>query len=124
MRTATKKLFKMIVATCIIFSAGTTTAQMNNGAWELCGCDTREGIEMYVRSLVDEARQRDDVCKSVATHIPACIAVWCSICSGHPGAAENCMTTATDYLVGTTKCEDQRPSEPLTAVFSGIGPVN
>ena len=68
--------FRMIVTAGVLFSAGAAAAQqnsipVNNGAWEHCGCDTKKGIEMFVGNLVNEARQRDAVCESAATHIPS-----------------------------------------------------
>lgn len=101
--------FRMIVPAGILFSAGAAETQqnsipVNNGAWEHCGCDTRKGIEMFVGNLVKEAGQRDAVCKSAATHIPFCIATWCSICAGHEGVVENCVETANKYLTDTTIC--------------------
>ena len=107
--------FRMIVTVGVLFSAGTAAAQqnsmpVNNGAWEHCGCDTKEGIEMFVGNLVNEARQRDAVCESAATHIPFCIAAWCSTCAGHENAVENCVETANNYLADTTEsCTQHSP---------------
>lgn len=121
MKTAAKEIFRIMIVTGILFSAGTAIGASQqiipmNGAWEHCGCDTKEGIQMFVGNLVNEAQQRGAVYEAANTHIPACIAVWCSTCAGHPGAVENCITTANEYLAEATKACNQRPSELFTAL--------
>jgi hypothetical protein len=91
-------------------------AVLNNTAVQHCGCDRKEGIQMYVQSLIDDAEKRGLNCQT-SYHIPACITAYCSICKGHPGLVENCIQTGIEYFTLTANfCSQQTNS--LTAYTS------
>ena len=72
-----------------------------------CGCDTKEGIEMYVQNLINDAKKRGLDCQS-SYHIPACITTYCSICKGHGGLVENCIQTGVEYFtLNSSLCSQQ-----------------
>jgi hypothetical protein len=81
---------------------------VSNNAIQHCGCDKKEGIEMYVQNLINDAKQRGLDCQS-AMHIPACITTYCSICKGHAGLVENCIKTGVEYFKNSSKkCSQQQ----------------
>lgn len=81
----------------------------NNSAIQHCGCDKKEGIEMYVQNLINDAQKRGLSCQA-AMHIPACITSYCSICRGHEGLVENCIKTGVDYFTKSAEfCSGQQP---------------
>lgn len=84
-------------------------ALANNTAIEHCGCDRKEGIQMYVRNLINDAEKRGLNCQT-SYHIPACIATYCSICKGHPGLVENCIQTGIEYFTLTANFCSQQTS--------------
>jgi hypothetical protein len=82
-------------------------AGANNTAIEHCGCDRKEGIQMYVQNLINDAEKRGLNCQT-SYHIPACITTYCSICNGHPGLVENCIQTGIAYFTSTANfCSQQ-----------------
>jgi hypothetical protein len=82
-------------------------ALVNNTAVQHCGCDRKEGIQMYVQSLIDDAEKRGLNCQT-SYHIPACITTYCSICKGHAGLVENCIKTGIAYFTSTANfCSQQ-----------------
>lgn len=84
-----------------------------------CGCDSKEGIEKYVQNLINDAQQRGIGCDVAKTHVPACIAVYCSICGGHPGLVESCVKLGSDYFLNSPGyCGAQQPTGEVTASLS------
>ena len=84
------------------------------GAFEHCGCDTKQGVENYVQNLINDSQQRGLSC-GISMHVPACITAYCSSCAGHSGVMENCMKTGMEYF--TSSC-GQQPQ--LTASAYGL----
>jgi hypothetical protein len=81
----------------------------SNNAIQHCGCDNKQGIEMYVQNLINDAKQRGLNCQD-AMHIPACITTYCSICKGHAGLVENCIKAGVEYFTSTADfCSQQQP---------------
>jgi len=81
-----------------------------------CGCDSKEGIEKYVRTLINDAQRRKITCDTAKLHVPACIAVYCSICGGHPGLVESCVKAGSDYFLNSSGfCGTQSPTGEITA---------
>jgi hypothetical protein len=87
-------------ATAVGFPFGFQAAPSAPPAFEHCGCDNKQGIEMYVQNLITDSKQRGMTC-DVSMHIPACIVSYCSICSGHQGVMESCIKAGTDYLASS-----------------------
>jgi hypothetical protein len=87
-------------AAAVAFPFGFQAAPSAQPAFEHCGCDNKQGIEMYVQNLITDSQQRGMTC-DVSMHIPACIVSYCSICSGHPGVMESCIKAGTDYLASS-----------------------
>jgi hypothetical protein len=82
-------------------------AMANNTAIQHCGCDKKEGVEMYVQNLIDDAKKRGLDCQA-SYHIPACITTYCSICKGHEGLVENCIQTGIEYFArSAASCSQQ-----------------
>jgi hypothetical protein len=103
----------LIIATAaaLIFSAGAASAAgypfgsaafptVEQGTFEHCGCDNRQGIERYVQNLITDAQQRGATC-DMSMHIPACIVSYCSICKEHPDLMESCMNAGMNYLTSS-----------------------
>jgi hypothetical protein len=85
-------------------------AGANNTAIQHCGCDSKEGVQMYVQNLINDAEKRGLNCQT-SYHIPACITTYCSICNGHPGLVENCIQTGIAYFTSTSNfCSQQAKS--------------
>lgn len=81
-----------------------------------CGCDSKEGIEKYVQNLINDAQRRKITCDTAKLHVPACIAVYCSICGGHPGLVESCIKAGSDYFLNSSGfCGTQPPAGEITA---------
>lgn len=80
-----------------------------NTAITHCGCDTKEGIEMYVQNLIADAKKRGLDCQS-SYHIPACITTYCSICKGHGNLVENCIQTGVEYFTKNSSFCSQKQS--------------
>lgn len=74
------------------------------GAFEHCGCDTKQGVETYVQNLISDSQQRGLSCE-MSMHVPACITAYCSSCAGHSGIMESCMKTGMAYF--TNSCSPQ-----------------
>lgn len=92
-------------------------AGANNTAMQHCGCDSKEGIEMYVQNLINDAEKRGLNCQT-SYHIPACITTYCSICRGHAGLVENCIQTGIAYFTSTANfCSQQANVAAYTAPF-------
>lgn len=91
------------------FGLQTNPAQ---GASEHCGCDNKQGVEMYVQNLINDAQQRGMSC-GISMHIPACITSYCSICGDHPNLMASCVKTGMEYL--SNSCS-QQPTQ-LTAAY-------
>ena len=75
-------------------------AGADNNAIQHCGCDSKEGIQMYVQNLINDAEKRGLDCQT-SYHIPACITTYCSICRGHDGLVESCIQTGIEYFTST-----------------------
>ncbi len=90
---------------------------VNNTAMQHCGCDRKEGIEMYVQNLINDAEKRGLDCQA-SYHIPACITTYCSICKGHEGLVENCIQTGIAYFTSTANfCSKQTNVAAYSAPF-------
>lgn len=85
------------------------------GAFEHCGCDTKQGVETYVRNLINDSQQRGLSC-GMSMHVPACITAYCSSCSGHSGLMESCMKTGMEYF--SSSCGQQQGQ--LTAAYMPV----
>ena len=85
------------------------------GAFEHCGCDTKQGVEKYVQNLINDAQQRGMNCGMSSMHVPACITAYCSSCAGHSGVMESCMKAGIEYF--SSSC-GQQPQ--LTAFAYGM----
>ena len=70
------------------------------GAFEHCGCDTKQGVETYVQNLISDSQQRGLSC-GMSMHVPACITAYCSSCAGHSGIMESCMKTGMEYFASS-----------------------
>ena len=88
--------FSSASAAGVPFGLQTGPAAAGQGALEHCGCDNKQGVEMYVQNLISDARQRGMAC-GVSMHIPACITSYCSICGDHPELMANCVKTENRY---------------------------
>jgi len=118
----TKNLFATIAAGLVLTAFHSAAAgvpfpvQAGPGnmspSFEHCGCDTRQGVEMYVQNLLNDAQQRGMGC-GFTMHVPACIMSYCSICGDRPDLMATCMQTGMDYL--SNACAPQ-PTQ-LTAAF-------
>jgi hypothetical protein len=75
------------------------------GAFEHCGCDTKQGVETYVQNLISDSQQRGLKC-GMSMHVPACITAYCSSCAGHSGIMESCMKTGMEYF--SSSCGQQQ----------------
>jgi hypothetical protein len=105
-----KALFGMTAAALLLIAGSSSAAgypfsfpvasASQQGASEHCGCDNKQGIEMYVQNLISDSQQRGMTC-DMSMHIPACIVSYCSIYSGHPGLMESCIKAGTDYLASS-----------------------
>jgi hypothetical protein len=97
--------FSSASAAGVPFGLQTGPAAVEQGAFEHCGCDTRQGVEMYVQNLINDSRQRGLSC-GMSMHVPACITAYCSNCSGHSGMMESCIKTGLEYF--TSSCGQQQ----------------
>ena len=96
-------------------AADVPSGVQTQGAFEHCGCDTRQGVEMYVQNLINDAQQRGLSCGMSSMHVPACITAYCSSCAGHSGVMESCMKAGMEYF--SSSC-GQQPQ--LTAFAYGM----
>ena len=104
-----RNLFAAIAA-CLALTAFSSASAANvpsriqagpaQGAFEHCGCDTKQGVEMYVQNLINDSRQRGISCE-MSMHVPACIVSYCSSCAGHSGVMENCMKTGMEFFASS-----------------------
>ena len=105
-----------------VFSASEDMSLQSTGSTGRCGCDNLNGIKMYVNNLIGDAQQRGMDCEMAQIHSLACIQVYCSICSGEPGAAERCVAMASDYFTHSQGycMQKQEPTLPVnvTAALS------
>lgn len=98
-----------LAAVTFILSAGCAAAFAQNGnqnpllsdAIQHCGCDRKEGVEMYVQNVINDAQKRGLTCETTKIHAFACIASYCSICREHPKLMENCMKMGAEYLAAS-----------------------
>lgn len=119
-----KNLFAAIAAGLALttFSAASATdvssrLQAKNptaeqGKIEHYGCDNKQGVEMYVQNLINDAKQRGVTC-GVSMYLPASITSYCSICVDHPELLASCVKTGMEYL--TNFCSQQQTD--LTAAY-------
>lgn len=56
---------------------------------------------MYVQNLITDAQQRGLSCGMSSMHVPACLAAYCSSCSGHSGVMESCVKTGMEYFASS-----------------------
>jgi hypothetical protein len=113
------------IAACLALTAFSSASAANvpsriqagpaQGAFEHCGCDTRQGVEMYVQNLINDAQQRGLSCGMSSMHVPACITAYCSSCAGHSGVMESCMKAGMEYFASSC---GQQPQ--LTASAYGL----
>lgn len=77
-----------------------------------CGCENKQGIEMYVQNVINDAKMRGASCE-MSMHIPACIVSYCSICGGNPDLMNSCMKAGMDYLASSAGfCAPQAAQQP------------
>ncbi len=87
----------------------------SQSSFQNCGCDNKQGIEMYVQNLITDSQKRGVTCE-MSMHIPACIVSYCSICGNQPNLMQNCIKAGTDYLANSAGF-----CAPQTALFSYTG---
>jgi hypothetical protein len=66
-----------------------------------CGCDRKEGVEMYVQNVINDAQRRSLSCETTQMHASICITSYCSICKEHPALMENCMKMGAEYFAAS-----------------------
>lgn len=110
MQSAVKAFFTMTAAGFFL-TAGSAAAvaqgmsAATNDAIEHCGCDSKQGIGMYVQNLINDAKQRGMSCETARMHTFACITSYCSICKDHPGLMENCIKNGAEYFASSGFCQ-------------------
>lgn len=94
---------------CALVSAGsavavtpTQTAADQQSAKQ-CGCDDKKSVEAYMQNVINDAQRRGVSCETEKMYLPACIAVYCSICPD-VASRDRCAKMATDYLTTSGFC--------------------
>lgn len=94
---------------CAFVSAGsaaavtpTQTAADQQSAKQ-CGCDDKKSVEAYMQNVISDAQRRGVSCEIEKMYLPACIAVYCSICPD-VASRDRCAKMATDYLTTSGFC--------------------
>lgn len=111
MQSVGKTFFTMIAAGFLLTASSAAaiaqgmSAAATNDAIEHCGCDNKKGIEMYVKNLINDAKQRGMSCEVAKMHTFACITSYCSICKDHPNLMENCIKTGAEYFGSSGFCQ-------------------
>jgi TATA-box binding protein (TBP) (component of TFIID and TFIIIB) len=107
MKLAGRTLVTIAAAGLFLFTGSPAFAQQNaaspvmSDAIQHCGCDKKEGIEMYVQNIINDAKNRGINCETAKIHVFACITSYCSICKEHPGIMENCIKMGADYFAAS-----------------------
>lgn len=94
---------------CALLSAGSAAAATppqtaaDQQSAKQCGCDDKKSVEAYMQNVMNDAQRRGLNCETERMYLPACIAVYCSIC---PDIASRgrCAKMATDYLTTSGFC--------------------
>lgn len=107
-----KNLFAVIAASLALSAFGSASAAnvslglqagpaaVEQGTFEHCGCDNKQGVEMYVQNLINDSLQRGLSCE-MSMHVPACLTAYCSSCAGHSGLMESCIKTGMAYFANS-----------------------
>jgi hypothetical protein len=94
-----------VAAGLLLLSSSAARAQSTeppvSDAISHCGCDKKEGIEMYVQNIINDAQKRGMSCDTAKIHAFACITSYCSICKEHPGIMENCIKMGAEYFAAS-----------------------
>lgn len=98
-RKAAAGIFLMLASSGLALAQGASLPVSD--AIQHCGCDTKEGIEMYVQNVIKDAQQRGISCETAKIHAFACITSYCSICREHPGLMESCIKMGADYFAAS-----------------------
>lgn len=87
----------MLLLSCLY--TGTATAQTDITATDQAakyGCNDQQGIETYMKNIIEDAQRREITCEESKGYFSACITVYCSICPD-TDTRENCEQIASDY---------------------------